>query len=87
MTLDWAWTHHALSRAVDMAVDPGDLRLTLLAPARVYPTRDGRSVYQRGRIALVVDVPDARVVTCIWNNAGNKTRWRRDDLALCRDLP
>lgn len=66
----WHFTQHALNRALDMAVDPVDLRRVLTSPevkqpgGEKYP--DEYAIWAAGRIALVVAPESLVVVTCLW---------------------
>lgn len=85
-TLDgWTFSSHALSRAVDMALDPEALTACITNPEVVYdqetnPAYFGHKVRVAGRVAMIVEPKAKRVVTVVWRGDGN-----RDDLELCRD--
>jgi hypothetical protein len=66
----WHFTHHALARALDMALDPDDIRAVLSGPHVAQPGGpdypDGYEIWATNRIALVVRPEEHVVVTCLW---------------------
>lgn len=91
---EWTFTHHALSRAVDMALDADELRAALAADVRPLPSPKqypGRHMIHTDRIILCVDLERRIVHTVIWNTWDGR-RWRAhgrngtpDEIAMCRD--
>ncbi len=66
----WHFTQHAVDRALDMALDPGQIALALRSPlvkqpqGKDYP--EGYEIWAHQRFAVVV-VPEERVVvTFLW---------------------
>lgn len=91
---EWTFTHHALSRAVDMALDADELRAALAANVRPLPSPKqypGRHMIHTERIILCVDLDQRIVYTVIWNTWDGRT-WRTlgrngtpDEIEMCRD--
>jgi hypothetical protein len=84
MISDWTFSKHALSRAVDMAVDPHELTACIIKPEVIYdqetnPAYFGHKVRVAGRLALVVDPNDKHVVTVLWRSEEGR------NLELVRD--
>lgn len=73
--MDFTFTQHALSRAIDMALDSDEITLCLRSPEVATPDRKGEEIgcvyYVRDRITCVVDFETKEVVTIVW---------RRDDM-------
>lgn len=86
---EWSITRHALRRAVEMALDPDEIREALIHPTRPLPAPgdDGSHRIHTERIYLVVDLARRRVITIGWNSFDGKRiqRYDRDDISLCRD--
>lgn len=67
----WHFTQHALSRALDMALDPADIARVLSNPqikrpgGRGYP--DHYATWAAGRIAAIVVPETWVVVTVLWH--------------------
>lgn len=87
---DFAMSHHALSRAVDMAVDAEEILAAFHRPRdRFYSERTRSEWLTRGRITVCVAAgPDGTptVTTILWAKASG---WVADDLhpnAPGRDL-
>lgn len=75
-------SRHAKARALDMALDPGQIRNVLTKPKRVRPpnrSHPGKEMFERGEIAAVVTLPDAKgvrtVVTFLFRH---RTGWEDD---------
>lgn len=91
---EWTFTRHALSRAVDMALDADELRAALAADVRPLPSPErypGRHMIHTERIILCVDLERRIVHTVIWNTWDGRT-WRAlgrngtpDEIEMCRD--
>lgn len=87
---EWNFTHHALSRAVDMALDPEELREAIERPVRpvesmAYP---GVHLIHTERIVLAVNLAARVVITVLWNTFDGRTLTRFDrnnDIERCRD--
>ncbi|OII61149.1 hypothetical protein BJP40_06380 [Streptomyces sp. CC53] len=66
----WKLSTHAVDRALDMALDPDEIRRTLADPAVTQPSGSGYpdncEVWAAGRIALVVAPAERIVITCLW---------------------
>jgi hypothetical protein len=88
---DWTWTHHALQRAVEMALDAEELRRALEQRTRPLPSRryPGCHLIYTARIVLAVNLDDRAVITVLWNtwNGNDYRRFDRDDIEMCRDKP
>jgi hypothetical protein len=70
--MEFTFTQHALSRAIDMALDTDEITLCLRSPEMTTPDDKGACVYYvRDRITCVVDFKVKEVVTIVW---------RRDDM-------
>lgn len=76
----FALTKHAIERALDMTLNPDEVRRAVENPTRTEYGRDGRELRTAGRITVVFN-PDARVViTILWRyEATRKTDVRRAD--------
>lgn len=90
---EWTFTHHALSRAVDMALDADELRAALAADVRPIPSAryPGRHMIHTERIILCVHLERRIVYTVIWNTWDGRT-WRAhgrdgspEEIEMCRD--
>ncbi|MFD4474600.1 hypothetical protein ACFWPU_00585 [Streptomyces sp. NPDC058471] len=68
--MDWSFSEHALGRALDMALDPEDIRQVLTHPDVKQPSGPGYpdhcQVWASNRIALVVSPDEQVVITCLW---------------------
>lgn len=83
----WNFTQHAIDRALDMAVDPDDIRRVLVNPevrqVTYHPDHPEESfVWSAGRIALVVQPESKTVVTVLWRGT---VYTRGDDSEPYRD--
>lgn len=88
----WTFTHHALSRAVDMALDPEELREAIERPTRPLPSMNypGCHLIHTERIVLCVNLSECVVITVIWNtfDGARNVRFDREDIEdieRCRD--
>lgn len=65
---NFALTRHAAQRAQEMGLTRDELVATARRPDRVLQsgTKPDCTVYQRGRLALVID-PYGKIVTVLWN--------------------
>lgn len=71
---DFKLTKHAVERALDMGIDPEEIRQCLLHPETVTPSRRHHGDnYRRGRITCAVR--DNHVITIVWSS---QEQWRRD---------
>ncbi|MFH8626214.1 hypothetical protein ACH4A8_30765 [Streptomyces vietnamensis] len=67
-----SFSSHAVQRALDMALDADELRLTLTRPEHVRPspmTRPeyaGQKIHIRGRVAAAVNPTTKTVITVMW---------------------
>lgn len=67
-------TKHAVERALDMGVDPEEIRQCLLNPETVASSHHHRGEnYRRGRIACAVR--NNHVITIVWSSP---EQWQRD---------
>lgn len=89
---EWTFSHHALSRAVDMALGPEEVRAAIESNNRPLPhgSRPGVHYLHTERITLTVNLSTREVITIQWNtfNGRGYTRWVRDtpeDIERCRD--
>lgn len=87
---EWTFTQHALSRAVDMAIDPEELREAIERPVRALPSTHypGCHLIHTERLALAVNLIEKVVITVLWNTWNGRCveRFSRDDdLDRCRD--
>lgn len=66
---EWTFSYHALSRAVDMALDPEELRQVIDSPVRALPhgSRPGVHYIHGERITLTVNLETREVITVQWN--------------------
>lgn len=82
----WKFTQHALDRALDMALDPAEIRRVIQTPDVTQPSGkgypDGYQLWASGRIAVVVAPEDQAVVTFLWRGV---TYERGDDSEPYRD--
>jgi hypothetical protein len=92
--LNGAWfelTPHATRRALDMALDPDDIRECLGNPRHVKPGLAGREMWVRGKIAAVLRPDDGFwvVITFMWSTANGwameAVRSRPEGLSAERD--
>lgn len=80
----WRFTKHAVARALDMAVEPAEVRAALVDPESDEPS--GRKyppevrLFKRGRIALAVNANTKEVITVMWNTGGYMSRTDDDEL-------
>ncbi|SKT46678.1 DUF4258 domain-containing protein [Mycobacteroides abscessus] len=72
----FTFSRHALARALDMQVDPRQLRLTLTSPELVEQASDhpGRRYFKRDKLSLLV-AADGTVVTVMWRDDKG---WKKD---------
>jgi hypothetical protein len=89
---NWTFTRHALERAVDMALDPDELRKVIERPTRPLPSFNypGEHLIFGERIVLCVNLEKRIVITIVWNTSDGQTcrRLARDtpeELERCRD--
>lgn len=82
----WHFTHHALERAVDMAIDPEVIYGILTSPACTTPGGPehpaGCQIWATGKVAIVVRPDDRVVVTVLWRG---KDYVRGEDEEFFRD--
>ncbi|MFM9643157.1 hypothetical protein [Streptomyces turgidiscabies] len=88
---EWTFSHHALSRAVDMALDPEELRQAIERPVRPVESRayPGAHLIHTDRIVLCVNLAAKVVITIVWNTFDGErlTRFdRNNDFDRCRDV-
>jgi hypothetical protein len=71
------FSKHALSRALDMLLDPKEIVKCLERPVHVEPSRKvpGTDLYFRDRLAITVERDTGVVVTILWRT---DSHWRRD---------
>ena len=76
----FALTKHAIERALDMALDPDEVRRAVENPTRTEDGRDGRELRTAGRITVVFNADTRVVITILWRyEATRKTDVRRAD--------
>lgn len=75
--MEFSFSQHALSRAIDMALDMDEIILCLNSPESTTPDRMGEETgcvyYARDRITCVVDFKVKHVVTIVWKR-GDRLR-------------
>lgn len=74
-------TPHAVERALDMALDPEEIRLCLTHPEYIRPSvkYPGRLNYRRGRITCGIEDRSKRVITIVWSDPQG---WEADLLGV-----
>jgi hypothetical protein len=87
---EWTFSRHALERAVDMAIDPEELREAIERPTRPLPSvkYPGCHLLHTERIVLCVNLKERVVITVVWNtfDGQRNVRFDRDDdIERCRD--
>lgn len=89
----WTFSHHAISRALDMAVPAEELRDIIATPADVFQQSayrdDGYEIRTNRRVALAVNPESRRVITVMWYRKRGEYRFTRsldEDLKRIRDL-
>lgn len=87
---DWTFSHHALSRAVDMALDPEEIKAALERPTRPLPSRNyaGCHLIHTERLVFAVNLAERVVITILWNTFDGQRIYRprrENDLEMCRD--
>lgn len=90
---DWTLSRHAIERALEMAVDPEEIREALECPdEEPYPSDSypGKHHLRSGRLMLAVNLDDKTVITIGWNTWDGKRvhRYNRtieEDLKRIRD--
>lgn len=88
--MDWTFSRHALSRAVDMALDAEEIRAALENPTRPLPSLKypGAHLIHSDRLVFAVYLEPRYVITIIWNTFDGKRSYkhgRDNDIDLCRD--
>lgn len=90
--MEWTFSQHALERAVDMALDPEEIKGALEKPTRPMPSRKypGRHLIFSERLVFAVNLQDRVVITIGWNtfdgiNTPRYTRSVEEDLDRIRD--
>lgn len=80
----WEMTRHAIKRALDMAVDGEAIRTALLNPEGSRPSRNPEcpdaELRWGGRLCLVVNPKQKRVITVMWNTGYSMPRTEDDEL-------
>lgn len=67
---------HAMQRALDMEITGEEIRETMLNPRFTGRTTNGRWLYTRGKVSLVVaDTSPPTIVTVLWATAA---AWEND---------
>lgn len=74
---DFRLSQHAIERALDMALDPQEIRECLLRPRDTAPSAShpGHQNYRLGRITCGVDPTTNTVVTIVWSS---REDWKAD---------
>lgn len=87
--MDWTFSRHALTRAVEMALDADEIRAALENPTRPIPSMGypGASLLHTKRLVLAVYLEKRFVITIGWNTFDGQRwhRYDRDDIGMCRD--
>lgn len=85
---DWKFTNHALRRAVDMAIDPDELRSVLTVPKTTTHSRkyNGCWLLKNGHICIAVNPDERVVITVLWDTydadiGGLECRFERGEFA------
>lgn len=83
----WDLSYHAIARALDMAVDGDAIRAALVEPEGKWKgcADKTRQIWWHGRIALIVNPEQKRVITVTWNTHGKMSR-DEDDERFWRDV-
>lgn len=90
---EWRFSKHALERAVDMAIDPHELREAIecgTRPLRSVKYPESHLIYTQ-RLVLCVNLDQRLVITVLWNNWRDGQHFRRftrddeADIERCRD--
>lgn len=64
----WSFSIHAMERALDMALDGEEIKAALTRPDVVNPgTHPHQRFHLRGRISLLLDMDNKRIVTILWS--------------------
>lgn len=87
---DWTFSQHALSRAVDMALDPDEIKAALESPTRPLPSKnyEGCHLIHTERLTFAVDLERKLVITVGWNTFDGTRAYRYsrdDDIEFIRD--
>ena len=88
--MEWSFSKHALRRAVDMALDPEEIRTALEHPTRPLPNPPNPQCHliHTERLVFVVELKRRRVVTILrntWDGKRLRPLDRSNDLDYVRD--